>query len=161
MHSFGNTFVVKTYYIQPISELKCSNKDLFFRLMQTQQQQEATPSTGFKKLSGFFNKEEEGPNIGFKPTAAMAQRHEDALVSGKRPLFQFQVTRLRAWRTGYVRLLCLYDDHFYAHLRKLGCFLKVYKCFSPSKRILTPLVKHQFSMDLQFLQIAIFARSPE
>jgi hypothetical protein len=32
-----------------------------------------------------------GPNLGFKPTAAMAQRHEDALVSGKRPLYQFQV----------------------------------------------------------------------
>ena len=48
---------------------------------------------------------------------------------------------------------CLYDDHFYAHLRKLGCFLKVYKCFSPSKRILTPLVKHQFSMDLQFCKL--------
>eukprot|EP00536_Pseudo-nitzschia_multiseries_P012252 jgi/Psemu1/208098/e_gw1.458.47.1 len=53
-----------------------------------------------------------GPNLGFKPTAAMAQLHEDALVSGKRPLYQFQITKLRTWRTGYTRLLCLYDDHF-------------------------------------------------
>ncbi|KAG7366914.1 heat shock protein DnaJ domain protein [Nitzschia inconspicua] len=53
-----------------------------------------------------------GPNLGFKPTAGMAKRHEDILVSGKRPLFQFQVTKLRSWRTGYTRLLCLYDDHF-------------------------------------------------
>jgi DnaJ family protein C protein 13 len=53
-----------------------------------------------------------GPNIGFKPTASMAKRHEDSLVSGKRPIFQFQVTKLRTWRTGYTRLLCLYDDHF-------------------------------------------------
>ena len=79
---------------------------------QQQQQPTGNSSTGFKKLKGFFKQEQEGPNLGFKPTAAMAQRHEDALVSGKRPLFQFQVTKLRSWRTGYVRLLCLYDDHF-------------------------------------------------
>ena len=36
-------------------------------------------------------KKHSGPNIGFKPTAAMAQQHEDYLVSGKRPLYQFQV----------------------------------------------------------------------
>jgi DnaJ homolog subfamily C member 13 len=52
------------------------------------------------------------PNLGFKPTAGMARRHEDILVAGKRPLYQFQVTKLRSWRTGYTRLLCLYDDHF-------------------------------------------------
>lgn len=79
---------------------------------QQQQQPTGNSSTGFKKFKGFFKQEQEGPNLGFKPTAAMAQRHEDALVSGKRPLFQFQVTKLRSWRTGYVRLLCLYDDHF-------------------------------------------------
>ena len=32
-------------------------------------------------------------------------------------------------------------------------FLQVYKCFSPAKRIKTPLVKHQFSMDLQFCKL--------
>jgi DNAJ protein RME-8 N-terminal len=53
-----------------------------------------------------------GPKLGFTPTAGMAKRHEDILISGKRPLFQFQVTKLRSWRTGYTRLLCLYDDHF-------------------------------------------------
>jgi len=41
----------------------------------------------------------------------MVQRHEDALVSSRRPLYQFQVTKLRNWRTGYLRLLCFYDDH--------------------------------------------------
>lgn len=73
-----------------------------------------TAAEGAKqKLKGLFHgRDPQGPNLGFKPTAAMAQRHEDALVSGKRPLFQFQVTKLRTWRTGYTRLLCLYDDHF-------------------------------------------------
>eukprot|EP00934_Nitzschia_sp_Nitz4_P000945 Nitzschia sp. Nitz4//scaffold10_size219509//158366//167608//NITZ4_001449-RA/size219509-augustus-gene-0.252-mRNA-1//1//CDS//3329532983//945//frame0 len=64
------------------------------------------------RLKGIFHKEQPaGPNFGFTPTAAMAQRHEDALVSSKRPRFQFQVTKLRNWRTGYIRLLCFYDDH--------------------------------------------------
>jgi hypothetical protein len=67
---------------------------------------------GLKKLKGFFKAQPQGPNLGFTPTSAMAQRHEDAHVASKRPLFQFQVTKLRTWRTGYVRLLCLYDDHF-------------------------------------------------
>jgi DnaJ family protein C protein 13 len=71
----------------------------------------STPSIK-SKIKGFFHQEHQGPNFGFKPTAAMAQRHEDSLVSGKRPFFQFQVTKLRSWRSGYVRLLCLYDDHF-------------------------------------------------
>jgi hypothetical protein len=53
------------------------------------------------------NSPTEGPNLGFKPTAAMSLRHEDTLVSGKRPLYQFQITKLRTWRTGYTRLLCL------------------------------------------------------
>ena len=64
------------------------------------------------RIKGIFQKDvPDGPNFGFTPTAAMVQRHEDALVSSKRPLYQFQVTKLRNWRTGYVRLLCFYDDH--------------------------------------------------
>jgi DnaJ family protein C protein 13 len=73
---------------------------------------ETSITSGIKAFKGFFQKDQQGPNLGFQPTAAMAQRHEEALVSGKRPLFQFQVTKLRSWRTGYVRLLSLYDDHF-------------------------------------------------
>jgi DnaJ family protein C protein 13 len=71
-----------------------------------------SPAALGNRIKGIFQKEKsQGPNLGFTPTAAMVQRHEDALVSSKRPLFQFQVTKLRNWRTGYVRLLCLYDDH--------------------------------------------------
>jgi hypothetical protein len=92
-------------------------------LQQSQQEQQQQTPTQIataaaenvqQKLKGMFHHQPKtlGPNIGFKPTAAMAQRHEDAFVSGKRPLFQFQVTKLRTWRTGYTRLLCLYDDHF-------------------------------------------------
>lgn len=81
-----------------------------------QDPQQEVPSSaekfGFEKFKTFFHKEEQGPKLGFQPSAAMAQRHEEALVSGKRPRFQFQVTKLRSWRTGYVRLLCLYNDHF-------------------------------------------------
>ena len=81
------------------------------------EQQEADASSkattkGLKKLKEMFQASApQGPNLGFTPTAAMAQRHEDEHI-GKRPKFQFQVTKLRTWRTGYVRLLCLYEDHF-------------------------------------------------
>lgn len=51
--------------------------------------------------------------MGFTPTPAMAKRHEKTARSEPpRPLYQFQVTKLRTWRTGYVRLLCLYKDKF-------------------------------------------------
>ncbi|CAJ1946333.1 unnamed protein product [Cylindrotheca closterium] len=72
----------------------------------------AEEKSGFSKLKTLFQPDSKGPKLGFQPTASMARKHEDAFVSGKRPLFQFQVTKLRSWRTGYVRLLCLYDDHF-------------------------------------------------
>lgn len=71
-----------------------------------------SPAALGNRIKGIFQKEKpQGPNLGFTPTAAMVQRHEDALITSKRPLFQFQVTKLRNWRTGYVRLLCFYDDH--------------------------------------------------
>lgn len=71
----------------------------------SQQQKEGNEQTTTEavqeKFKGFLKQAKEnlptptkkpsGPNLGFKPTAAMAQRHEDALVSGKRPLYQFQV----------------------------------------------------------------------
>lgn len=56
--------------------------------------------------------EHDGPNIGFKPTAAMVKSHEENISSVDRPHFQFQVTKLRSWRTGYVRLLSLYENRF-------------------------------------------------
>ena len=52
-----------------------------------------------------------GPKIGFTPTPAMVKTHED-MQRVERPLFQFQVTKLRSWRTGYVRLLALYENRF-------------------------------------------------
>lgn len=69
---------------------------------QQEQKLEQTAAEGVhEKFKGFLkqakdnlptgNKQPTGPNLGFKPTSVMAQRHEDALVSGKRPLYQFQV----------------------------------------------------------------------
>ena len=56
---------------------------------------------------------EDKPNVGFTPTPAMVKKHEQATRSEpSRPLYQFQVTKLRTWRTGYVRLLRLYQDDF-------------------------------------------------
>ena len=52
-----------------------------------------------------------GPKIGFTPTPAMVKTHED-MHRVERPVFQFQVTKLRSWRTGYVRLLALYGNRF-------------------------------------------------
>ena len=53
------------------------------------------------------------PNMGFTPTPAMVKRHEQHhKAEPPRPLYQFQVTKLRTWRTGYVRLLCLYPTTF-------------------------------------------------
>jgi hypothetical protein len=57
----------------------------------------------------------DGRNVGFTPTARMAAQHEEHLqdfTQGHRPLYQFQVTKLRSWRTGYVRILALYKDYF-------------------------------------------------
>ena len=51
------------------------------------------------------------PKIGFSTTTAMAKAHEE-FHRAERALFQFQVTKLRSWRTGYVRLLTLYKDRF-------------------------------------------------
>ncbi|CAB9505549.1 DnaJ (Hsp40) homolog, subfamily C, member 13 [Seminavis robusta] len=60
----------------------------------------------------------EKANLGFAPTKALSKKHEVFLQnatennSPARPLYSFQVTKLRSWRTGYVRLLRLYADHF-------------------------------------------------
>jgi hypothetical protein len=41
-----------------------------------------------------------------------SRAHEENISSVDRPYFQFQVTKLRSWRTGYVRLLSLYENRF-------------------------------------------------
>lgn len=68
-------------------------------------------------------------NLGFQPTPAMIARHEKLVTSTQlspearagatrppsprpRPLYQFQVTKLRSWRAGYIRLLALYEADF-------------------------------------------------
>lgn len=61
------------------------------------------------------------PNYGFTVTEKLVQQHAQTLQqqqqslsvsssSSHRPLFQFQVTKLRTWRTGYTRILVLYKD---------------------------------------------------
>ena len=69
---------------------------------QKQSHEQTTSEVVQEKFKGFLkqakdnlptsSKKPAGPNLGFQPTAAMAQRHEDSLVSGKRPLYQFQVS---------------------------------------------------------------------
>lgn len=56
--------------------------------------------------------DENQPNVGFTPTPALITKHKESIIGQARPLYQFQVTKLRSWRTGYVRLLCLYSDRF-------------------------------------------------
>lgn len=70
-------------------------------------------SSGIKKIGDKFKAptEKDGLNLGFTPTAAMVKSHEQTATID-RPLYQFQVTKLRSWRTGYVRLLSLYHDKF-------------------------------------------------
>ena len=67
----------------------------------------------------------DGPTLGFQPTAKMAAEHEQQQQQqaagsnsdnpgkhGKATKYQFQVTKLRSWRTGYQRLLVLYEYDF-------------------------------------------------
>jgi DNAJ protein RME-8 N-terminal len=61
-------------------------------------------------------------NVGFAPSKVLSKKHEAFIENaneasadnnlGVRPLYSFQVTKLRSWRTGYVRLLRLYANHF-------------------------------------------------
>jgi len=65
------------------------------------------------KVVGLFAKDPNKPNLGFSPTPRMIQQHEKReLIPSERPLYQFQVTKLRNWRTGYLRLLVLYPHDF-------------------------------------------------
>lgn len=80
---------------------------------QSAQQSAEKIASSLKNLFGqrFGSSAQGGPNLGFTPTVAMAKSHADASTVA-RPLYQFQVTKLRSWRTGYVRLLSLYQDRF-------------------------------------------------
>ena len=71
------------------------------------------------KLSSLFassSDTSDGRNVGFTPTSKLAAQHEkhqqQCQEQKPRPLYQFQVTKLRSWRTGYIRLLVLYEDSF-------------------------------------------------
>jgi DnaJ family protein C protein 13 len=82
------------------------------------QQRLKTLTQRFRSTSG----EPQGPNLGFTPTPAMIKAHQqeqsnmvpqnDVMMEQRRPLYQFQVTKLRSWRTGYVRLLVLEKELF-------------------------------------------------
>jgi ribosomal protein S30 len=50
--------------------------------------------------------------LGFTPTAKLAAQHEAEPRVKERVKYQFQVTKLRNWRTGYQRLLVLYEQDF-------------------------------------------------
>ena len=71
----------------------------------------------FQRSIASSSSEEKVRNLGFTPTSRMAQQHEKnnqaaAAQQQLRPRFQFQVTKLRSWRTGYARLLALYETEF-------------------------------------------------
>ena len=46
------------------------------------------------------------------PASLSAPKQQQQLPPPPRPLHQFQVTKLRSWRTGYIRLLVLYENEF-------------------------------------------------
>eukprot|EP00977_Amphora_coffeiformis_P010411 scaffold2433_cov159-Amphora_coffeaeformis.AAC.8 len=69
----------------------------------------------FQKLFSGGNKNDgDGPSLGFAPTTKMASEHEqlEQKSSKGKIKYQFQVTKLRSWRTGYQRLLVLYEQDF-------------------------------------------------
>lgn len=86
-------------------------------------EQQATPlpidqrvKSTMQQLFHSADSNKDNRNLGFTPTARMAAQHEEHLPDfasqDSRPVFQFQVTKLRSWRTGYVRILALYKDYF-------------------------------------------------
>ncbi len=70
------------------------------------------------KLQHFFQRghgNDPKVNLGFTPSQKMVSQHEkdrQERVSQTRPLYRFQVTKLRSWRTGYTRLLILNAQDF-------------------------------------------------
>jgi hypothetical protein len=66
-----------------------------------------------KSVAKHFSQEaDDTPKLGFKPTVAMMKNHEGQILESILPIHQFQVTKLRSWRTGYLRLLRVYEDRF-------------------------------------------------
>ncbi|EEC47802.1 predicted protein [Phaeodactylum tricornutum CCAP 1055/1] len=82
----------------------------------------AQPSSATHKLTKSLQKlfvatnESDGRNLGFTPSTRMVASHEkarEANTAAEAPFqCQFQVTKLRSWRTGYLRVLRLYDNEF-------------------------------------------------
>lgn len=72
------------------------------------------------KLQHFFQRghgSDPKVNLGFTPSQKMVSQHEkdrqERVTQAKaRPLYRFQVTKLRSWRTGYTRLLVLNAQDF-------------------------------------------------
>ncbi|GKY91883.1 hypothetical protein MPSEU_000159900 [Mayamaea pseudoterrestris] len=73
----------------------------------------------------FWNKGKDPnePNFGFNVTEKLAQQHHQAMQQRRatsssdnqqqqRPHYQYQVTKLRSWRTGYTRIFALHSDAF-------------------------------------------------
>ena len=84
-------------------ELQEDQQQIQQQQLEQKQPHELTTTGGVQeKFKGFLKQAKDtiptssknlsGRNLGFQPTAAMIQRHEDSLVSGKRPLYQFQVS---------------------------------------------------------------------
>lgn len=66
-----------------------------------------------KSIKKFFkdNKDDSGRKLGFSLSDKLVVAHEATETMGP-CVAQFQVTKLRTWRTGYQRLLVLYDEDF-------------------------------------------------
>ena len=86
--------------------------------VQQEQQQQPNPPPAQPEVQPPAS-HRENANLGFNPSKAMSKKHETIqqnIAEGNpdsiRPLYSFQVTKLRTWRTGYLRLLRLYADHF-------------------------------------------------
>jgi DNAJ protein RME-8 N-terminal len=95
-----------------------------------QQQRQASPGSSFLNLPaslqrGLFQPQpshDAARNVGFTPSAKLAAQHANAaaaaanaggaLSAEHHPKHQFHVTKLRSWRTGYCRILVLYEDCF-------------------------------------------------
>jgi hypothetical protein len=92
------------------------------QLQQKRQQQppSAAPEPSAPEPAPAPAERHEKVNLGFTPSKGLVKKHEaiqqaqieHPSLSQARPLYSFQVTKLRSWRTGYFRLLRLYQDHF-------------------------------------------------
>ena len=89
-----------------------------YQLTQAQLSPAATPApsdaatTRRSDFARFFSADSH--ELGFQPSSKLASEHEatDKKSGPGKIKYQFQVTKLRSWRTGYQRLLVLYEQSF-------------------------------------------------